>query len=295
MPTHPIGLIGLGLVGSALLERFIQAGFSVAGCDIDTEKMQSLQRAGFIPCHSPADVAARAQRIVLSLPNSAIVNAIVEGENGILKAAQPETRIIDTTTADPVQTIALSERLKSRAIAFLDATILGSSQQVRDADVVVAVGGEATDIETCRDILNTFATRIFHTGPTGTGAEVKLIVNLVLGLNRLVLAEGLVLGQKAGIDLNLLLDILKSGAAYSRAMDVKGDKMIQSDFEPQGRLAQHLKDIDLILDFGARTGAPLLLSALHAQLMRAGVALGLGDLDNAAIVEVLRRLAGIQK
>jgi len=195
MSKQTIGLIGLGLVGSALVERFLSAGFSVVGYDTDTDKMQSLQRDGFTSCTSPADVASHTQRIVLSIPNSDIVNTVVEGENGVLQSAQPKTCIIDTTTADPVQTIALSDRLKSHNISFLDATILGSSQQVRDAEVLVMVGGTKEQIDASTDLFNTFAAQTFHMGPTGKGAEAKLIVNLVLGLNRLVLAEGLVLGQ----------------------------------------------------------------------------------------------------
>lgn len=295
MTSKTIGLIGLGLVGSALLERFQAAGFHVVGYDIDADKMQASQSDQFTPCDSPASVADQASRIVLSLPNSNTVNTVVEGQNSILQSTQPITHIVDTTTADPVQTVELSNRLKTRNIPFIDATILGSSQQVRDADVLLMVGGEKEHVDACTDIFNTFAAQVFHLGPTGKGAEAKLIVNLILGLNRLVLAEGLVLGQKAGFDLNILLDVLKSGAAYSRVMDTKGDKMIQSEFTPQGRLAQHLKDIDLILNFGAQTSTPLPLSALHAQLMRSGIALDLGDQDNSAIIQVLRQMAGIKK
>jgi 3-hydroxyisobutyrate dehydrogenase-like beta-hydroxyacid dehydrogenase len=108
-----------------------------------------------------------------------------------------------------------------------------------------------------------------------------------------VLAEGLVLGRKAGVDLSVLLDVLKEGSAYSRVMDVKGDKMIHGDFTPQARLAQHLKDVDLILDLGARTETPLPLSTLHAQLLRSGVASGFGEEDNSAILKVLQKMADI--
>lgn len=289
---NTIGLIGLGLVGTSLCERFHKAGFNIAGYDIDPDRITA-QKERITPCASPAEVAQKARRIVLSLPNSNIVNNVVKGKKGLRQTTQPGAIIIDTTTADPVMSTDLSQHLHQKSVRFLDATILGSSQQVRDADVLVMVGGDRPVFELCTDIFQTFALKTFHMGGSGKGAEAKLIVNLVLGLNRLVLAEGLVLAQKAGVNLQVLIDVLKSGGAYSRVMDTKGDKMIQSDFVPQARLSQHLKDVDLILDFGARTNTPLPVSALHAQLLRTGVAQDLGDQDNAAIIEVLRKMSGI--
>lgn len=293
MSDKQIGLIGLGLVGTALVERLLPENFEVFGYDTDQSKMDAQKSDGFVACKSAADVAKNARRIILSLPNSKIVNEVVEAKKGILETAEPGAIIIDTTTADPDMSVKLASRLQKRSIRFLDATILGSSQQVREADVLVMVGGALPVYDLCRDLFQTFALRTFHLGSSGKGAEAKLIVNLVLGLNRLVLAEGLVLAQKAGVDLNVLLEVLKAGGAYSRVMDIKGDKMINSDFKAQARLSQHLKDVDLILDMGARTATPLPTTALHAQLLRTGVATGLGDEDNSAVIEVLRKMAGI--
>lgn len=285
-----LGLIGLGLVGSALFARFKQAGLTVCGFDSDADAVARLTARGLQPCASASAVARLARRTVLSLPNSSIVDAVVEGENGLLKNAQPGDLIIDTTTADPVASAALAARLRARDIRFVDATILGSSQQVEDGDILVMAGGSQADFAACRDLFATCARTTFHMGGNGKGAEAKLVVNLVLGLNRLVLAEGLVLGERAGIDGSVLLEVLREGAAYSRVMDHKGEKMLRGDFSPQARLAQHLKDVGLILQLGQRTGAPLPLSTLHAEILQQGVEGGLGELDNAAVVEVLRLL-----
>lgn len=293
MADKTLGLIGLGLVGSALFERFRAAGFQVCGCDIDAETMTALREKGLEICHSPHEVAECARRILLSLPNSNIVDLVVEGPDGILESSRPKDIIIDTTTADPEMSTTLASRLRAKDIHFLDATILGSSQQIRDGEVLITAGGDPDILDDCGDIFSTFARKTFHLGPNGKGAETKLILNLVLGLHRLVLAEGLVLGQKAGVDLAVLLDVLKEGSTYSRVMDVKGDKMINSDFTPQARLAQHLKDVDLILDLGSRTNTPLPLSTLHAQLLRSGIASGFGGEDNSAILKVLQQMAGL--
>ncbi len=291
MSQYSIGIIGLGLLGSAIAERLAAAGFAVVGYDIDGVKTRAATRFGMAPAGDPAAVAAQCRRVILSLPNSGVVEHVVEGPEGLLDESRAKDIFIDTTTADPVSTRNLASKLRRRGIVFIDATVLGSSQQAREGDVIVMTGGEQDAAERCRDLFDSFANRVFHMGESGRGAETKLIVNLVLGLNRLVLAEALVLGRKAGVDLDALIEVLKSGAAYSTVMDTKGRKMIDGEFGPQARLSQHLKDVGLILELGARSDAPLLLSALHAQLLRAGVAAGYGDEDNSAIIKVLERLA----
>jgi 3-hydroxyisobutyrate dehydrogenase-like beta-hydroxyacid dehydrogenase len=152
------------------------------------------------------------------------------------------------------------------------------------------VGGDAETFTRCRPILDALSRRLRHVGPNGAGARAKLVVNLILGLNRLALAEGLLFGLRQGLDGTALLTLLKESSAYSRAMDIKGDRMVEGRFEPEGKLAQHLKDVELMLEVGHAAGAPLLATALHRQLLLAGVARGLGEQDNAAIITVLRSL-----
>lgn len=280
-------LIGLGLVGSSLVDRFKAAGFDVLGFDIDAAKVDDAIAHGMLRGDSAKHVAESARRIVLSLPNSDIVDDVVSGEKGLLAALQPDDLIVDTTTTDPERTIDVAGRINAKAAHFLDATILGSSKMVTDGTTLAMVGGDAAQLERARDILDTFARKSFHMGPNGKGAEAKLVLNLVLGLNRLVMAEGLMLGRKAGIDPHTLLDVLKEGAAYSRAMDTKGDKMVNEEFSTEARLSQHLKDVGLILDMGMRLDTKLPVSSLHAEVLREGVSSGYGDADNSAVIKAL--------
>lgn len=282
-----IGLIGIGLVGSSLVRRFRAAGFDCLGYDISKEAVNRAVTDGMTPAESPAELGGAARRVVLSLPNSDVVETVVEGSDGLVHGLQRGDLVIDTTTSDPERCAQLAARLSGRGIHFLDATILGSSKMVAEGSALVMVGGEADQLERGRDILETFASRIYHMGPNGKGAEAKLIVNLVLGLNRLVLAEGLLLGKKAGVDLTVMLDVLKQGAAYSKVMDQKGDKMISEDFTTEAKLAQHLKDVGLILDMGMKQDLKLPVSALHAEVLRAGVEAGYADQDNSAVIKAL--------
>jgi 3-hydroxyisobutyrate dehydrogenase-like beta-hydroxyacid dehydrogenase len=191
---------------------------------------------------------------------------------------------VDTTTGDPERTAELGERLKAGEVDYVDATIAGSSRQVRDGTVVVMAGGEADVVRRCEPLFRLFATRWFHVGPWGSGARMKLVVNLVLGLNRAVLAEGLALARACGLESAAALEVLRSGAAYSRVMDTKGPKMIASDFTPEARLAQHHKDVRLILEAAERGGVELPLSQVHERLLAELEGRGFGDLDNCAII-----------
>jgi 3-hydroxyisobutyrate dehydrogenase-like beta-hydroxyacid dehydrogenase len=279
-----IGLIGLGLVGSALAERFRAAGFGLVGYDVDAGKMRALADLGVAAAGSPCEVARRVRRIVLSLPNSHVVEEVVEGADGILAGARRETVIIDTTTGDPERTTGLAARLRERSIVYVDAAISGSSATIREGKAVVLAGGDAKVIGDQQGLFAAFATRVFAMGPNGKGAEAKLVVNLVLGLNRLALAEGLALGLRAGMPPETLLEVLRASAAYSRVMDTKGKKMVAGDFSTEGRLSQHLKDVKLILELGKRLKALLPMSALHAQLLEKTVEAGYGDSDHSAII-----------
>ncbi len=284
-----IGLIGLGLVGSSLLKRFVAAGYGCVGYDISPDAMERAAANGMTPADSPSQVSACARRVVLSLPNSDTVETVAEGANGLHHGLQTNSLVIDTTTSDPERCVRLAGRLSAKGVHFLDATILGSSQMVTEGTCLVMVGGGEEQLSRGRDILETFSHRIYAMGENGKGAEAKLIVNLVLGLNRLVLAEGLLLSKKAGVNLDRMLEVLKDGAAYSKVMDQKGGRMIKEEFTAEARLAQHLKDVGLILDMGMKHGLKLPVSALHAQILRSGVDAGYADQDNASVIKALEQ------
>jgi 3-hydroxyisobutyrate dehydrogenase-like beta-hydroxyacid dehydrogenase len=285
---EPVGLIGLGLVGSEIAKRLLQDHHCVVGYDIDSSRCNELKKIGVKIQHSPAEIANMANRIVLSLPDSTVVRHVIFGEDGILSQATPHTLIIDTTTGDPDSVEAMAKQMQSRSCAYVDACIAGSSRHVAEGRAVVIAGGSHADLARCSDILNSFAKPIFHMGPCGKGSQAKLVVNLVLGLHRLVLSEGLLLAEALQLDLPNVMELLKSGVSYSRVMDTKGEKMLKRDFQPEARMAQHLKDVNLILQLGQKVGVRLTVSELHQQLLQTGVESGMGELDNSAIFEVLR-------
>ena len=286
-----VALIGMGLLGSALAENLLKAGFTVRGYDTAAVRMREHAERGGHVAASPADAARGASAVMTCLMTADIVREALLGSAGALVAAAPGLVAIDNSTIHPDASAALAAELGRRGIAMLDAPVGGSSGQARRREAPVVVGGDPDVFARCRPILDAIAQRVHHVGPNGSGARAKLVINLVLGLNRLALAEGLLFGLRQGLDGKTLLAVLKDSAAYSRAMDIKGERMLEGNFEPEGKLAQHLKDVELMLEVGHAVGAPLLATALHRQLLIAGVAAGLSERDNSSIIAVLRSLA----
>ena len=281
---RPIGLIGVGLVGSAIAERFLHANRRVVGCDVSLERQRELTDLGGRAVSHADDVFAAADSIFISLPTSEIAASVLDAVTVPITGKT----IIDTTTGEPEQMAALGQRLLARGARYLDATIAGSSAQVRAGEVILMVGGDAETLAACDELFRAFASRTFHVGPAGTGARMKLVVNLVLGLNRAVLAEGLCFAERCGVDPRQAIEILRAGPAYSRVMDTKAHKMLDGDFTPQARLAQHGKDVRLILSAAEQHDATLPLSMLHDQLLSRLVQSGFGDLDNSAIIKAFQ-------
>ena len=284
-----IGLVGLGLVGTAMAERLLAEQFKLVGFDIDSTKCEHLEQLGGKAVSNPAQVAEQADPVVLSLPNTEVVLEVVEGPEGILESKTLPRYIIDTTTGDPEETAALAQRLARRGIYFLDAPFSGSSQQLRDKEIVFLVGGDKKAFEVCKDIFDALGERVFYVGESGSGSKAKLAGNLILGLNRLALAEGLVFASKLGLDPEAFLELLKVTPAYSAAMNVKGRKMLDADFQPQARLRQHHKDVSIILKYAEKLKQELPLSKVHLDVLEKAIAAGDGDLDNSAVIREIER------
>jgi 3-hydroxyisobutyrate dehydrogenase-like beta-hydroxyacid dehydrogenase len=284
-PPKQISCIGLGLLGSAMTSRLIEHGWRVRGYDISPERQSEFESAGGELSESRIE-AARGSLILLSLPTSDIAATVLgEIENDL----NPGTIVVDTTTGRPEQMGLLARRLADRNVSYLDATVGGSSQLTLDGEAILMCGGERTAFDRCEALFADLARQTFYCGPSGSGARMKLVVNLVLGLNRAVLAEGLSFARQLGIDGGHALEVLKAGASWSRAMDHKGEKMLAGNFEPQARLAQHFKDVRLILELADEANAAVPFSELHAELLSQLTDAGDGELDNSAIIRAFQR------
>ena len=285
----PVGLVGIGLLGQALAHRLLGAGFPVAGFDVDPAKTAKLAELGGRAAASVAELAQRCDPILLVVFTTDQVEQVVERELLPVLGDASRRIVLCASTCDPDRIAALGGRVAARGLRFLETPVSGSSGQVSRGEGVGLIGGDpqvAADIE---PILRALFPSYFHIGGIGDGGRAKLAVNLILGLNRLAMAEGLVFAERLGLDPEAFLKVARGSAAYSQVMDIKGLKMTRGDFAAEGRVTQHLKDVHLMLEQAERAGQRLPLLEVHADVLEACVRQGEGDWDNSAVIAEIRR------
>jgi putative dehydrogenase len=285
-PQTPVGLIGVGLMGEVYVQRLIAAGFGVIGFDLDAARNERLVKSGG-RSGSTADIARQCDPIVVAVFSTDQVDDVVE--RALLPAASGKV-VICTSTCDPDRIAALGARV-AHAVRFLEAPVSGTSAQVRQGDGVGLIGGDAEIAQIAAPVLDALFPKRFHIGKVGDGGRAKLAINLILGLNRLALAEGLVFASRLGLDPAAFLQVARASAAASQVMDTKGPKMVAADFASEGRVRQTLKDVHLMMDQARNIGQELPLLEVHAAVLEACIRHGEGEKDNSIVIEGIRRRA----
>ena len=288
-----IGLVGVGLLGSAVAHRLLEGGFGVSGYDLRPEALAPLVPRGLRVATSAADAAAGADVVFTILPSLESVDTVIRGAGGLLERVDREATLVQMSTISPSLTRTLGAAAAARGVAFLDAPMSGTSAMVACGDCTIFIGGDRARMDACRPVFDAIAKQTIHVGAIGAAALAKLATNLLVGLNTAAVAEALVLGAKGGLDPARLLPILRESAAASRMLDVRGPLMVEHRFDPQMKLDLFLKDFALMLDEGKRLGVPLPLTALVRELSVATAAAGHGGQDLAAIVTTLETMAGL--
>lgn len=293
VPSPHIGLVGLGLVGTALAKRLSLAGYGCIGFDVNPVAMKVFESSGFEVVTSVISLLEKTNTLVLAVFDtkgvSDLVSQITQHRADDHQVPSEPLVLIDCSTGDPLKLADLAKQLALNNIQLIEAPLSGSSVQIANGDATLLLGGEPHQIEIMGNVLNALATNKVHVGSAGMAAKAKLATNLVLGLNRAALAEGIVFAQAMGIEPAAFLQLVLSTPARSEAAVVKGDMMVKEQFEPQSRIRQHLKDVQLMLDIAQGHSQNLPLSQAHAQLMRNAIEQGDGELDNAAIIRQIRR------
>lgn len=288
----PVGIVGLGLMGTALSERLIAAGKPVIGFDIDAGRCAALKASGGAVATSLRELAGQSRTIII---------AVFSGEQAgtlfgdIAESAGLERPIVVcTTTCAPDEIAALARRAAAAGMALVEAPISGTSAELRAGTAIALIAGEAPAIEAVSGLLDILCPRSIRVGAIGDASRTKLAINLILQSNRAALAEGIAFAERLGLDGNAFLAAACESAAYSRVMDTKGHKMLMREYAPQSHIAQTLKDAELILAEANRHGLPLPMTATQADLLRAAMALEGPDSDSAAVIEAIRRPAAAE-
>ena len=287
--ASPIGLIGVGLMGMACAKRMRVAGLDLLGYDVDTKKLDAFVALGGKAAASVAEIARSCDKVVLAVFNTDQVEETVAALIAALPAGKPPLIALCVSTCDPDRISALYARIPADKLSYIEAPVSGTSQQTESGDALGMIGGEPAAAEAAKDVLDAICPRRHHLGAAGNGGRAKLAINLILGVNRAALAEGLVFAQKLGLDPGAFLKVARESAAQSQVMDIKGPKMVSGDYTPHGFITQTRKDFLLMLEQAKERGQGLPLAQTYVNIVDGCVAAGEGNLDNSIVIEEIRR------
>jgi L-threonate 2-dehydrogenase len=284
----PVGIVGLGLLGSAVAGRLRAAGREVVGHDVVAERQRAVEAIGGRAAASAAEVAETADPICIVLPSLAAVEDVVLGARGLVAAARGRT-VVQMSTISPALTERLARECAARDVGFLDCPISGTSAMVARGDGIIFVGGDHAVYECWRPMLETILPRAIHVGVAGQAMVLKLVANLLVAVHSAAAAEALSMVERAGLDVPQALELLGSSAATSRMLEVRGPLIAKRDFPAQMKLDLFMKDLHLIREAAATLGAPVPLTEAAERLYAAAQAAGHGAEDLAVVVTALAR------
>ena len=295
MDIEKIAVIGLGMMGTPIATLLLKAGYAVSGYDIVKKQMSDLAPLGLKPAKSPKEAAEGTDLVLLSLANWAILREAVEGKEGVLEGAHRGQIILDMSTSPPDGTIAMAEIMAGKGIEWMDVPISGAASQTRVGNMVFMAGGKRSVFDTVRPVLDRIGKKTVYVGKNGDAAMLKLVVNHILYLTEGAAIEGLVLGLKAGLDPNIMYDVITSGAASSDLIISRGKDMLAGSFLPKGQVSVAVKDMGLILDRAKQLGVILPVGALYQQFLLQAHHEGWDQEDATAVMKIYEKLAGIPR
>ena len=302
MNIKNISVIGLGAMGTPIATFLLKAGYNVKGFDLVKKKISDLIPLGLKPTRSLREAARGADLILLSLrkgsddtPNWSVVQDVVEGKGGILGVLKRGQIVVDTSTVPPWETAAMAKRLAKKGVEWMDIPISGAAFQAREGNMVFMAGGKKTVFNRIKPILDKVGKKTVYVGKNGTGAALKLVVNQTLFLNQAAAIEGFVHGIKAGLNPDVMHDVLVSGAAGSDLMAARGKDMLRGDYERKGTVRGALKDLELALEDAKRLGVMLPMAGLYHQILLETYYRGWEKSDATVVMRLYEELAGIRR
>lgn len=287
-----IGFIGLGHMGSHMVTRLLHAGYHLTVYDRTAERAQAMSQLGASVAQTPRGLAANSEVIISCVTNDRAVEAVMLAPDGALAGVHASSVIIDMSTVAPQTSRHLFEAAKAVGVPMIDAAVSGSVLQVEQGSLVIFVGGERETYERCKPILDVLGKQSLYLGSSGKGTTMKLVVNLLLGLGRQALAEALVLGEKAGLDREQLIDVLKQTAVVSPRQQADLEHARRREYPADFALALMEKDFHLMLNEAFEVSAPLPMTAVAQQLAAAAMP-DYGQEDASAIIQFMEALAGL--
>lgn len=282
-------------MGYPMARNLLRAGHEVALWSHTADKARQLAEAeGGVFCETPRDAGARADCLFVCVGDSEMSERVICGPDGIIEGAKPGTVVVDAGTVSPTVSRRIGSTLASRGVKFLDAPCTGSTPGAEGGTLTFMIGGDAAVLDSVRAYFEPMGKRLYHCGGPGMGLHAKLTQNLILSNILQAFNEGIVLAAKAGVDPQLMLDILENSAARSGLISYKAPFVFRRDFKANFSTKWMHKDVGLALETGKQLGVPLPLTGLTQQLFQAALSAGLAEEDMCSTIKVLEGLTGVE-
>ena len=289
-----VGYIGLGLMGKSMARNILKAGFPLTVHNRSRSAVEELSAEGAVPASSPAQVASASDVVFTNLPDTPDVEEVVLGTGGVMEGGRPGLIVVDNSTIRPEAARGIADRLKQADISFLDAPVSGGDVGAREGTLTIMVGGDLRALETVRPVLQAIGKTVTHVGGSGAGQVAKACNQIMVAAQMVGMGELLVLAQKCGVDPRSVVEAIRGGAAQCWTLDVKPPRLFRGERGPGFKARLMHKDMGIVLDTARAYRVPLPSAAVHTQLFADMLELGMGELDNSAVIGVLEKLAGVE-
>ena len=289
-----VGYIGLGLMGKSIARNILKSGFPVVVHNRSRASVDELVSEGAIQAFSPKEVALQVDIIFTNLPDSPDVEKVIFAENGIIEGARAGLIVIDNSTIKPASARMIAEKLKEKGVFSLDAPVSGGDIGAKNGTLTIMIGGDADALEKAMPVLQAMGKTITHVGDAGAGQVAKAANQIMVAAQMVAMGELLVFSKKAGVDPRKVVDAIKAGAAQCWALDIKTPRLFDGNRSPGFKSYMQLIDINIVLETAKEYDVPISGTIENTKLFQQMIDMGMGELDNSAVVGVIEKLAGIE-
>jgi 3-hydroxyisobutyrate dehydrogenase-like beta-hydroxyacid dehydrogenase len=290
-----LGYVGLGAMGGLMAERLMTKGHAVTGYNRTKSKAQQLIDKGMRWADSPREVAEASDAIFVMVTNSAALEAVAHGPDGLLAGLGAGKLLIDMSTVSPAVSRALAAKVRTTGAAMVDAPVSGSVVTLKQGKLSVMVGGEASTFERVKPLLEDVGPRVTHVGPNGLALSMKIAINLSLAVQMLAFSEGVLLAERSGIPREVAVEVMTNSVIASPMVQYRGPFVLNMPDEAWFDVNMMQKDMLLALEMGRQLDVPLPTTAVTNEMLTAARGMGLAHHDFAIVFEALARMAGVQR
>jgi 2-hydroxy-3-oxopropionate reductase len=294
MMKKKIGFIGLGIMGKPMAKNLLKAGFSIVAYDLNKDAVEDVVKAGALAASSSKEAAGKAEVIIIMVPDSSDVRAVILGKDGVLEGIKPGSIVVDMSSINPLVSQEIEKELGKKGVEMLDAPVSGGETGAIQGTLAIMVGGKEKVFNESVEIFKALGKNIVHVGKIGAGGFVKLVNQIIVAVNIAAVGEAFTLGAKAGLDPQVIYQAIRGGLAGSSVLETKAPMMFARNFKPGFKIRLHHKDLQNALATAKDLGVPLPLSSFVQQIILSLMTDGRGEEDHSALATFFEKMAKVE-